>query len=290
MQKLASPQFTNFIATQLSFVGLNKRHIQLYTNDENIQDFRLVFVHSSADSKNNYEYYEFRGDTIVNDIIAEYVSEETKTRNVKWLTKIKHNLMSKKTLSSLAENLGFEEYLVYGEKMVESLTRNPDKKTNKDYRSMLEDCVEAFMGCLVIVVNRHSKNQVGHGVARMFLRQLMKRYIKIEMDYSKVFDPITRLKEIYDAYKWGFIKKGFKSTFVVTERKNAQEETAYDVEIFGFPYGDKTPIASNKAKLVTYRGDFGQAKDEVEYAAAERAILELSSKYRIYGKIEDMPI
>jgi len=106
--------------------------------DKNL--FSQIFTHPSI-SEENYEYYEFLGDLVVNKSIGQYLTRRFPQlrcpQGVRVLTRLKINLVSKKVLAEFAESLGFWDYI--------SATQEY-RMTKK--KPMLEDCFEAFMGAL----------------------------------------------------------------------------------------------------------------------------------------------
>lgn len=269
---MAEHKFKDFITSLLKKAGVNSKYTQLLTSEKYLNEFRLSFTHDSYNEKENYETYEFLGDPTVNDIIAQYIHAKFPTIvSVKWLTRIKHNLMSKKQLAVLAEECGFFEHILYGDEIIESLAQNPDLHNNNDYLSMLEDVLEAFIGCLVSCLNSMELQGVGYAVASKFFQTLLSG-VEIEIDFEKVFDAKSRLKEIYDKMGWQFGKNVFYSE----ELKN---KTGYVTYVYAYVNGDKRAFDTNKVFLTYVQG---KTKTESEMAAAQRAIEILERSYKIY--------
>lgn len=280
-----SLDFKSFIISLLNRRG-NIKHsfCEKLTQEKYMQLWYNAFTHKTYDPINNYEYAEFIGDGIVNNCVSMYiVNWDSKIVSVKYLTRLKHNLTSKKQLAVLAEKDNFFKYIRLGD---------GDKKTpgliyyrtipkdelifDKEYMSWLEDCFEAFIGTLSIVCNKEMvENKKFYGVGFEYCFQIMKSYIddlKISLRYEDVFDPITRYKELCDK-KWGF-----QGTTVTRQIKTENGRTLHTYEIYGFPKNDQSNKPENKVLLskVTDKN-----KLLASYKAYEEAIRVLKLKYNI---------
>lgn len=201
-------EFRLFIQSLLSRSKLAKKNIEFLTNAKNIKFYETAFTHRNVDIENNYEFYELMGDVTCNKIIVWYIKQRFPFLNnmngVKVVARLRINLVSKKSFSKWAERLGFEKFISY------------DEETKaKQNMSVLEDCFEAFFGITELLINEHYK-MGGYHFAYQILASIIDEE-KISLQYTDLYDPITRLKETFDYFNaiemksehpklWGTIK------------------------------------------------------------------------------------
>lgn len=268
----------DFVREQYSRGLINKVYIDKFTDSTAMKTYRSAFTHRTYEPitgevvDENQERLEFLGDTVVNQIVAWHIHERFPTiQSVKWLTRLKHNLISKKTLGMMAYEAGFEEHIRYGEKMKECIAENPDITTNVDYLSMLEDTFEAFMAAIVKVANR-VLGCGGYEIAKRILDSFLNVH-DISLEPKKVFDAITRLKELYESRNLGI-----RWPIAQAYRKTKLEDGSFEVIVYGWPHGDRKPTPQNRAQLCRV---LGKTKDDTSQAAAEKAIEILERSYKI---------
>lgn len=198
-------EIKSFIVSILKGIGLSDNNISNITDNEGMIIFSKAFTHPSYDSHNNYEYLEFRGDPVVNMTITQYLQQRfPRIISIKWITRIKHNLVGKKELAKLSERQGFLKYIRYGQHIL-NIIRSENKYTDEDYLSMLEDVFEAFFGAIIIVCGQKYRNGIGYSIAYAIMRKMLDN-IKISLKWTDVFDSKSRLKEFYDSLVWPFQK------------------------------------------------------------------------------------
>lgn len=282
---MSNSDFRSFIISLLSRRGnIKQEFCEKLTQEKYMNLWLNAFTHKTFDPIHNYEYAEFIGDGIVNNCVGMYiVNWDPKIVSVKYLTRLKHNIVSKKQLAVMAEKDNFFKFIRIGEGnekkkgliYYRSIPKD-DLMFDKEYLSWLEDCFEAFIGTLNLVCNKECvENNKFYGVAFEYCFQIMKSYIdelKISLRYEDVFDPITRFKELCDKY-WGFNGTTFNKVI-----KSENGRTLHVYEIYGFPLGDKSNCPKNKVLLskVTHKN-----KTLASYNAYEEAIRVLKSKYHI---------
>lgn len=253
--------------------------------NENIKLFRTAFTDSSFDSTNNYEYLEFLGDGCIGEFSVFYITDRFPyVTSPKWLTRIKHNMISKKSLAYFSRKYHFEHFI-----RIAPLFFPKKKKTNPinvadirnllsgmadinqiakqsqvlEYLSILEDVVEAFVGCISFTINKMGKS---HGLAVQIIHNILSYMLdreEISLDYKVVFDPITRLKELYDKLRWLT-----NQTYNISKNETLRNVT---IDVYGFPGGQRTKLVS-----VT-----GLEQDFVKLEVAEKALKVLEEKYGI---------
>lgn len=179
----------DLIKNTLNIAKLRPEYYDVLIN--RIDDYRRAFTSRSADPVNNYEILEFVGDGIFNGFISWYFLRKFPFLDcqygVKILARLKINYSSKKTFSKLADKLGFFDFI----------NASVDEKT-KNRPSLLEDTLEAFVGTTVRILDDEFVVGVGYGVVYQLLKAMFDK-MYISLDYDKLYDPKTRLKEIFDA-------------------------------------------------------------------------------------------
>lgn len=268
--------FKEFISKLLRQARVKKNMISLMTQEENLIEFRLSFVHNSYDPEINYNLFKYEGVTALDLIVVEYFARRfPDVRSEKWLTNMKHSLISKKqgdnNLANISISDGYSDFILYGDKIKESLEKYPDKDKNPLYLKMLGDVVKAFTGALVRIFDKVKGRGVGTVVAFNYIVYHLDQ-IPISVDYADIFNYKSRLKELYDSYGWVFDK----SISVVYDQNSSQ----HIATIVGYPKGNRTRDSRNEVKLSTASG---RTKKEAEQASSKLALEKLDNTYKIRG-------
>jgi len=284
--------FKEFISGLLRRGRVNDTHIEMFLTPENLAKAREAFTHSSFDADKNYEMPEFFGDSIINGFVPWYIRLRfPKIKNIKWLTRIKHNLISKKVLAQLARAQGLEKYIRFGDTLItkkgkpfllkdvveilrtKTISEITGHMAAFTYLSLLEDSMEGFFGWLVMTVIDSGKS---HGVAIQICHNILRSFFdaeNISIEYDQVFDAVSRLKELYEmksrGYRWPN-DKAYQITSI--------EDDKFRVDVFGWPKGDKKVTDENRVKLAT---EVGHDKDDVKQKAAGKALQVLARTYHI---------
>lgn len=116
----------------------------------------------------SYEILEFRGDTIIDSIIGNYICDRYEiNKNSKsegFYTVLKKQLISRWTLSDLAKVCGFQEYIVLSKTL-------DDKQNAREDIKKLCDVFEAFIGAMYIDFNTRTGN--GYQLCQTFIINLL---------------------------------------------------------------------------------------------------------------------
>jgi dsRNA-specific ribonuclease len=204
-----SPKFKTFIISLLEKCRLKPTLIQdlLTSKNDNFSGLELyshAFTHKSIHPENNYEYYEWMGDSTANNCVCWYLTTRfpqlKKPKAVKILARLKINLGSKKTFYELSQKLGFWDYISAGE---EQIKRNGEfttiivKQVKK--KDLLEDTLEAFIGVTQTLIDTHLKEGAGFRFCYNFIKRLYDE-TDISLAYTDLYDAKTRLKEMFDEW------------------------------------------------------------------------------------------
>lgn len=289
--------FRQFIFSLFRRGKVRENDINAILTPKVMAEFKIAFTHPSAGAERDYQLYEFLGDVVFNEFVPFYLRFRfPKIVSVKWITRLKHTLVGKKYLAMLARNEGIDKFAIYGDLpfsnthgrclvgMREEIKQNPDLNSNMHYLSMLEDIMEAFLGCLVTVITDPvSEGGFGkvHGVATEIAKNILESFfsnVEIATRYDQVFDAVSRLKELYESRARGY-KWPNKEAFEYEKLADGK----YTTIVYGWPKGDKTPIPANRLKLASATNI---NKDESKRLAAEKALRVLSTTWGI----EEIPL
>jgi len=184
--------FEFFLKQVLSLSNLNPKYYEVLLDKEGIKLYTQAFTHRTADEKINYEYLEFLGDTTLNKAIAWYLSRRFSHLNcpegVKVLTRLKINLISKRSFAMFAKQLSFWDFV----------SVDLDTRANKMDKT-LEDVFEAFFGATEKLIDERVQVGAGYSICYGIISKLLDSR-DISLKYDHLFDAKTRLKEIFDYF------------------------------------------------------------------------------------------
>lgn len=240
---------------------------KILSNPENMKLFRKAWTHPSffvsGNEQDSYDFLELFGDGSIAEFTVYYLRYRfPDIKSVKWMTRLKHNIVGGKMLGRIAIQQGFVRFARYGPAMEESLRKYPHLESNVDYVGMMEDILEAFCGVMQIIITKDYPHgvfvEIIHAILGSFLAD-----VEISLKYQDVFDSVTRLKELYESnkrgLKWPAGKKAGQ-TYEITLLEDGRTQ----VLAYGWPKGDRTPIPANRVRL-------GRAVEPTEEYAKEKA-------------------
>jgi len=186
-------KFKYFILQVLKLSTLKKEYYPLLLDREGMVMYERAFTHKTANKVHNYEYLEFLGDTTLNKGIAWYLSRRFTQLNcpegVKVLTRLKINLISKRSFARFAKRLGFWNFI----------SADMDVRNTKMDKT-LEDVFESFFGVTELLLDQKIAVGVGYQICYSMIKTLLDRD-HISLQYTDLFDAKTRLKEVFDQYR-----------------------------------------------------------------------------------------
>jgi dsRNA-specific ribonuclease len=155
--------------------------------------YNQVFTHPTIDAVNNYEWLEILGDSTLNKCVVWYISKRFPQLNcpegVKIIARLKINLISKKTFAEIAMKLNWWEHVLADEET---------KQTKM--KKVLEDVFEAFFGATELLIDSIVYPGSGYAICYRIVVALFND-LDISLSYESLYDPITRLKEVFDYFK-----------------------------------------------------------------------------------------
>lgn len=176
---------------------------------KNIRYYREALTHKSYISIDEdvkfYERLEFLGDAILDAVIADYIYQKFPGKDEGFLTKLKAKLVSRKTLSRLANELGFLELIRY-------------KKSNSIKTDTITgNAFEAVIGALYL---DRGYDKTKHAIED----HLLKHYVNIERMLTEEIDFKSKL------LIWSQRNK-HNIDFIIIDEKNFGNRWEYTAEV-----------------------------------------------------------
>lgn len=186
--------FWTLIQSILQKSNLKQEYIdKIINSDEAKKMYNNVFTHHTADPDNNYEWLEILGDSTLNKCIVWYISKRFPQLNcaegVKIIARLKINLISKKTFADIALKLNWWDHV-----------RADDDTRQTKMKKVLEDVFEAFFGATELLIDSIVYPGSGYAICYRIVVALFND-LDISLSYESLYDPITRLKEVFDFFK-----------------------------------------------------------------------------------------
>jgi dsRNA-specific ribonuclease len=268
---LIPADFADFIGEMLKRARVRPLVIQELCSPENLLDFHQSFIHESYHHSYNYDLTKVLGVIALDLIVIEYSSRLfPQIDEERWLTRLKHTLVSnKKKIYEIAVELGFEKFVQYGEPVTSSLEKIPDRSQNTVYIKMVINVYKSFVGALMKIISQTRTRGVGYVVAYNFVTSSLKE-MKMSTQYEEVFDDKSQLKELYDTFRWNF-KQSIRIPY-------NEEKGVYECTIVGYPKGNRFRKPENEVILAQASS---KIKKEAEHSAARAAIRKLDTVYNI---------
>jgi len=267
-----SKQFRTLIETTLSKYGkLNDKTIKFildskYDDKTGLELYGQGFTHKSIHEEENYEYYEWIGDSTANNCICWYLTKRfpqlKQPKAVKILARLKANLGSKHTFEKISESLGFWDFISSG---MDEMKKNGEvimyEVRQRKKKDLLEDTLESFIGVTQTLIDHLIQEGIGFKICYNIIKTLYDE-IHISLKYTDLWDPITRLKEIFDMYcDRGLGGKFSKKNVEATEVENDHDEySIWNVTITYKEEGIKYTLGS---------GSHAKKKEAEQMAAKE---------------------
>lgn len=191
--------FKDLIRGLLEKGKLKQKYIDVLTNDKNMKFYSQAFTAASANSDVNYEIYEQIGDVSANKFIVWYAYKRFPQLKcplgVKVVARLRINYGAKQSFASIAENLGFWPFISAQE---DGLDRSA-KYRSRHKKDLLEDVLEAFVGCTEQILDDEYRPGVGYAIVYDILSTIFDE-IPISLKFEDLIDAKTRMKEIFDAF------------------------------------------------------------------------------------------
>ena len=262
-------EFKQFITELLTRGKLKRKYMDILTNEESMSEYDRAFTTQDADEKNNYENFEQIGDVTANKFIIWYAYKRFPQLKcpdgVAVVSRLRINYGAKASFARIGDRLGFWPFITGTEEQ-----RSVAKK------SLIEDCFEAFIGCTEFLLDQSTRVGVGYAVVYDILTSIFDEE-EISLKYEDLYDSLTRVKEVFDAFH--YTKLG---TYVILTTKD--RETRFNTSTVYLVKGQQraTPITKGgeqypRRDWVPIGRGLASAKGDSQQKAAEKAIEKLAS-------------
>jgi dsRNA-specific ribonuclease len=251
---------------------LSQDCINIILQDKNMKMLGDAFTSDTADQDNNYQIYEQLGDLSANKFIVMYMYQRfpqlRNARCVKIVARLRINYGAKKSFAEIARKLGFWNFI----------TANIECRQKK-MKALLEDVFESFLGVIELIVDDNSNMLVsGFSVIYKILKTIFDD-IDISLDYNDLYDPKTRLKELFDLHQ-------DLGPLIYEDKRNEQTNIVcskvYRIDNIQYMINPKTGL-QNKKKIISCNKIFlgtgyASLKQDAQQFAAASAIKHLNDK------------
>lgn len=188
---IRGPAFEHFIRSILYRGGLRPYHIDALV--EPIYLYDRAFTHPSAHPEHNYEYFEFIGDSMVNNALVMYLHKRFPQLHtafgVKVMSRLKILLVSRKTFEGIASGEGIWNFVT---------ATMLEKKNNR--KTILEDVFEALFGAIHVACELKLGPNMSFPIIANIIGNMYDK-LPISLAYEDLFDAKTRLKELFQYHK-----------------------------------------------------------------------------------------
>lgn len=274
--------FTKLISSILETGEISKRYITELLTPEGLSYFSTAFTHESVDRDNNYEFLETLGDATLDTCTIWYLAKRFPQIRCKAgsdiFTKLKITLVQSKNFASLANELGFWEFI--------SMAKNLNEAEVKDEK-ILEDVFESCFAVIQLLLDDKFGVGVGHVVCYKIIAKILDKK-NIRIVYEDLVDAKTRIKELFDK---SYVKQRY-GEFAYTEAGSTP--LSHKVEIV---FGPSHIIAPNKntKSYLKFRGTgmtvIGAGQSTSSLVDAEQKAAQTALDYlRVnYGLVKETP-
>ena len=176
----------------------DKNNIKIYENAftsnsvNAFKDLETGAITDDENSKDNYDIYKFHGENIFENFMVWYIHKRFNLNNandVKIIARMKINYGPKDEFPTIAENLGFFNYISSSEY---------ERKYNKN--NLLQNVFSAFLGATSFILdNTLNIHGVGFAICYDILCDVFDNIdIKRPSKFEELDNPITTLKNFFD--------------------------------------------------------------------------------------------
>lgn len=182
--------FKDLINSVLKKGNLKKKYRDMLTDDASMSIYASAFTSELVDPVNNYQVLEQVGDLTGNKFIVNYMYERFPqldcAEGVKVVARLRINYGAKQSFSEIGRKLGFWPFI--------SATNDLRQRKMKP---LLEDVFEAFLGATERILDKKKRVGVGYAIVYDILATIFDD-MNISLRYEDLYDPKTRLKELFD--------------------------------------------------------------------------------------------
>lgn len=173
--------------------------------------------------KKSYETLEFYGDSVADKIVRKYLCDRYPNEDEGVMTKLKTNIVDTKSFAKFARTIGLTPHIIIS-KQVENMD-NGLGRASDEFRKILEDVFEAFMGAMDIgLIDLDEFEMRTDSIDEYILfkqthkspcEKLIIYLLETQIDFAELFYNDTnyknRLLQYYHKMQWGFPIYGVES-------------------------------------------------------------------------------
>jgi len=229
--------FKDLIISVLKKGNLKKKYRDMLTDDASMSIYASAFTSEMVDPVNNYQVLEQVGDLTGNKFIVNYMYEKFPqldcAEGVKVVARLRINYGAKQSFSEIARKLGFWPFI--------SATNDLRQRKMKP---LLEDVFEAFLGATERILDKKKRIGVGYAIVYDILATIFDE-MDISLRYEDLYDPKTRLKELFDVHEDSL------GPLIYKERKEDMITISSVYRVEGAKYQERPDGTLNKKKIIS---------------------------------------
>ena len=193
-------KFISMLTDFLSRGKLKAKYMEILLRPENIKLYAKAFTAASANANENYENYEQLGDATANQFIVWYSYNRFPQLDcplgVKVVARLRINYGAKNSFAKIAKELGFWPFISAA---IDGENRSAKYRMRHE-DDLLEDVLEAIIGCTQQILDRRFQPGVGYAIVYNILSSIFDN-MQISLKFEDLIDAKTRMKEVFDANK-----------------------------------------------------------------------------------------
>jgi hypothetical protein len=176
-------------------------------NMEVYEEFAKTFVPQALDPMNNYEMYEMMGDAGINKATVSYLfrvlhpllSKKNHPESVSYLNNIKAYYVSTKAYADMFIQIGFLDVFMklFDSREAANAYLQGENISKKKDKNIYEDIMEAFCGCMELMIDRYVGMFKGFLYVNNFIIDILNN-IGIQYDPNFYWTPFQIAKETND--------------------------------------------------------------------------------------------
>jgi dsRNA-specific ribonuclease len=247
-----------FIRSVFKDTRMTAKYMDVLVSAGALEMYQTAFTSKEFDPDNNYELYEFVGDSVIGEALVWYFYSAFPqlhcTAGIKTINRLKIVHASSESFSEIARALGF---------LPRIKASAPELADEDKTQHLLEDVLEAFVGVTKIVLtSAFGLPGVGNQVVFNFVFAIFDKK-NISFAPEDLYDAKTRLKELFD--------NRTESNPIFVRFENPVYEEFVDANKTML-----TRLVFKKNRSVVFVGE-GRTKQAREKSAAQKAIAYLRS-------------
>lgn len=234
-------EFKMFMKSLLYVGGVHEDHAETLTSPECMRVYESALTAASVDPVNNYEPYEFVGDTVMNSIVVQYIPtrfpEIFNSKKIGMMNALKVSLIDTKSYAEINETLTISKYVTCTETQWSGV---------ESRMKVLEDTLEALIGALCMQIDDKIRQGLGYGICTVIVRTVLDARKNISLKEEDLYDAVTRLKELIDINQKILGKSAMYSDY---ESTSSSGEPEFVSSVYVMLNGVRTKVGTGRGAL-----------------------------------------